>query len=111
MPPARAVALPRVVRAEACRDSPTGSRWLGAPAAAGPPSGRAGLGQVGVPLRVAVVAGPDQPPVGAARDRGHAQQRPAQFLDQAVGLAVIAGPAGRDAVLPGVTAATAARDD
>src|SRR5215469_16360617 len=74
-------------------------------------SGRAGLGQVGVPLRVAVVACADQPPVHAAGHRGHAPERPAQLLDQPVGLAVIARAAGGDAVLPGVPAAPAARYD
>src|SRR6516225_8915577 len=68
------------------------------------------LGQVGGPLRVAVVGGPDQAPVRAAGHRGHAAQGPAEFLDQPVGLAVVAAHAGGDAVLPGVGSASATRD-
>ena len=51
-----------------------------------------------------------QPPVGAAWYCGRYRQRPAEFLEQAVGLAVVADGAGRDAVLPGVRAAAAAGD-
>jgi hypothetical protein len=52
-----------------------------------------------------------QSPVGAAWYCGRYRQRPAEFGEQAVGLAVVADGAGRDAVLPGVLAAAAARDD
>src|SRR5260370_16030065 len=51
-----------------------------------------------------------QPPVGAAWYCWWHRQRPAEFLEQAVGLAVVTDGAGRDAVLPGVAAAAAARD-
>src|SRR5260370_36254906 len=66
------------------------------------------LGQVGGPLRIAVVGGSDQPPVCPARYRRHAAQAPAEFVDQPVGLAVVAAHAGGDAVLPGVRPAAAA---
>src|SRR2546429_9841996 len=51
-----------------------------------------------------------QPPVGAAWYRWRYRQRPAEFLEEPVGLTVAADGAGRDAVLPGVLAAAAARD-
>jgi MFS family permease len=67
--------------------------------------------QIGGPLRVAVVVGADQPPVRAARHHRRYGERPAQLLQQAVRLAVVAAGAGGHAVLPGVRAAAAARDD
>jgi len=51
-----------------------------------------------------------QSPVGAAWYCWRHRQRPAEFLEQAVGLAVVADRAGCDAVLPGVGAAAAAGD-
>src|SRR5215469_17367380 len=72
------------------------------------PLGRA-FGQVGSPVRIAVVGGADQPPVRPARHRRHAAQAPAELLDQPVGLAMVAAHAGSDAVLPGVHPAAAAR--
>ena len=39
------------------------------------------------------------------------RQRPAKFLDEPVGLPVVAARAGGDAVLPGMLAASAARHD
>jgi len=49
-----------------------------------------------------------QSPVGAAWYHGRHRQCPAEFFEQAVGLAVVADGAGRDAVLPDVLAAAAA---
>ena len=72
-------------------------------------SGGARFDQVGGPLRVAVVHGPDQPPVRPARRGGSAAQCPAKFLDQPVALAVVAPHARGHAVLPGVRAAPASR--
>jgi hypothetical protein len=51
-----------------------------------------------------------QPPVGAAWYHWRYRQRPAEFLEQVVGLAVVADGAGGDAVFPGVLAAAAAGD-
>src|SRR6266536_4582128 len=72
-------------------------------------SGGVRLGEIGGPLRVALVVRADQPPVHAARNHRDGAQLPAEFLEQAVGLAVIARHAGRHAVLPHVLAAAAAR--
>lgn len=72
-------------------------------------SGGARLGQVGGPLRVAVVDSADQPPVRAAGHRRVAAQAPAELLDQAVRLAMVAPGTGRHAVLPGMRPAAAAR--
>ena len=67
-----------------------------------------GLTQISGPLGVAVVLSAHQSPVGATWYCWWHRQRPAEFIEQAVGLAVVADGAGRDAVLPGVLAAAAA---
>ena len=66
-----------------------------------------GRTQISGPLGVAIVLSAHQSPVGAAWYRWWYRQRPAEFLEHAVGLAMVADGAGRDAVLPGVLAAAA----
>src|SRR5215472_8721396 len=73
-------------------------------------SGGAWLREVGGPLRIAVVDRADQPPVRAVRHVRRVAQRPAEFLDEPVTLAVVAPHARGNAVLPGVDATAAARD-
>lgn len=69
-----------------------------------------GFAKIGGPLRIAVMMSADQPPVRAARHHRWDGERPAQLLQQAVRLAVVAAGAGGHAVLPRVGAAAAARD-
>src|SRR5215469_5541532 len=67
--------------------------------------------KIGDPLGVAVVDRADEAPMWSAWRSWIPRQRPAEFLDQPVRLAMVTPRAGRDAVLPGVRAALAARDD
>src|SRR5215472_18068089 len=91
------------------RSKPRSSERLTAPRSTSKQVLGRAFGQVGSPLRIAIVCGADQPPVRPARHRRHAAQAPAELLDQPVGLAMVAAHAGSDAVLPSVHPAAAAR--